>query len=238
MEKKILREIRFLKMYAIISTTLFLAFIFMSFYRQNGKQKFEEIDVQRINVVENDGALKMVISNDAMQHPGLINGKELAKRPRGAGMIFFNESGDECGGLVYDGTKKSAGLALSIDQFRNDQIMQLQYSQGENRKNASYGLKLWDRYDEYPLAAQLKMVDSLKQLKDEKIYEKEISKLVADGTFGHERLFVGKTKEQEVGLFIRDEKGRPRIKIFIDKNQNGIMQFLDSLGNAVPVHQP
>jgi hypothetical protein len=238
MEKKILREIRFLKIYALVSTSLFLAFIFMSFNKDGARQKFGEIDVQRINVVEKDGTLKMVISNDELQHPGLVNGKALPKRPRGAGMIFFNESGDECGGLVYDGTKKSAGMVLSIDQFRNDQIMQLQYSQDENRTSASYGLKLWDKYDEYPLARQVQMVDSLKKEKGEKNYQKEISELVARGTFGHERLFVGKTKEQEVGLFIKDEKGRPRIKIFIDKNQNGVMQFLDSLGNAVPVQQP
>ncbi|MEP6950081.1 MAG: hypothetical protein ABI863_12425 [Ginsengibacter sp.] len=37
----------------------------------------------------------------------------------------------------------------------------------------------------------------------------------------------------EVGLFIRDEKGIPRIKIFIDPNNKPVMQALDEKGNVV-----
>lgn len=61
---------------------------------QTKNQKFEEIDVERINVVEKDGKVKMVISNAARQHPGAVDGKLIPREQgRAAGMIFFNERG-------------------------------------------------------------------------------------------------------------------------------------------------
>ena len=52
------------------------------------------------------GDLRMVISNEHRQHPGIMNGEKLPDRERSSGIIFFNSSGDECGGLVYDGNEK------------------------------------------------------------------------------------------------------------------------------------
>ena len=75
MNTKLEKEVRFLKAYAVISTLLFGVFTVTAFTTQNRKQKFEEIDVERINVVEKDGKLRMVISNHERQHPGIVNGK-------------------------------------------------------------------------------------------------------------------------------------------------------------------
>ena len=39
-------------------------------------------------------------------------------------MIFLNEEQDEVGGLVYKGNKEDGmGLVLSVDQYKNDQVM-------------------------------------------------------------------------------------------------------------------
>ena len=76
------------------------------------EKSFKEISVERINVVESNGDLKLVISNSERQHPGIVNGKSLPKRERQAGLIFFNSVGDECGGLIYDGNDKEAGLSF------------------------------------------------------------------------------------------------------------------------------
>ncbi|WP_161964102.1 hypothetical protein [Chitinophaga flava] len=90
----------------------------------------------------------------------------------------------------------------------------LQYSQdveGPN-KNRSYGLRLWDRPDEYPISKVNRIVDSVKSIKGDKRVEEVIGKMVDEGSLGAERLFVGKTKKGDVGLFIRDGKGVVRIK--------------------------
>ena len=207
-------------------TAVLILFITLSFTK-NEKPRFEEIDVERINIVEKDGQLKLVISNKARQHPGLINGKEIPARERSAGLIFFNEAGDECGGLVHESTPESSDMTYSVDQYRNDQIMQLNYSEtrGGQAKRA-YGLKLWDRSDEMPLERQLRLKDSAEVKKT----------LAAQGAFGAERFFAGKTYNNEVGVFIRDSKGNPRIKLYIDAQNNPQLQFLDEKGR--PVTQP
>ena len=52
METKIEKELRFLKAYALIAALLFGVFAVTAFTGQSSKQKFTEIDVGRINVVE------------------------------------------------------------------------------------------------------------------------------------------------------------------------------------------
>src|SRR4051812_32304723 len=66
--------------------------------------RFGEIDVQRINVREPDGTLRMTISS-AARSPGIIvKGREYRHPDRqAAGMLFFNEEGTENGGLIFGG---------------------------------------------------------------------------------------------------------------------------------------
>src|SRR3990170_5972996 len=129
MEQKIIRDIRLLKWYAGCLTIVVILLSFTSFRQERKQMVLEELNVERINILEKDGTLKMVLSNKVRQHPGMANGKTFAPREREAGIIFFNSVGDECGGLAYDGVPGSAGFALSIDQLRNDQVLQLQYGQ-------------------------------------------------------------------------------------------------------------
>src|ERR1700729_3358606 len=66
--------------------------------------EFAEIDVQRINIREPDGTLRMTISNAATA-PGLIfKGTEHPFPNRqAAGILFFNDEGSENGGLLFWG---------------------------------------------------------------------------------------------------------------------------------------
>jgi hypothetical protein len=43
-----------------------------------------------------------------------MDDKDLPKRERPAGMIFFNDEGDEDGGLVYDGDKNSPCMTFTF----------------------------------------------------------------------------------------------------------------------------
>ena len=80
-----------LKLYAT-SLTFILGYIILSGFTSNAtSNKFKEITVERINVVEPDGTLVMVISNSKKQHPGMFDGKVLENRVRPPGVIFFNE---------------------------------------------------------------------------------------------------------------------------------------------------
>src|SRR5579862_4646256 len=103
MESKLEREVRHLKVYAVVSTLLFSLLFVLGFSVSNGeKTKFGEIDVERINVVEKTGKLDLVISNAEHMPPAIINGKAMkSEGSRSAGMLFYNGKGDESGGMGF-----------------------------------------------------------------------------------------------------------------------------------------
>src|ERR1041384_7642215 len=127
-------------MATLICAVLFLA----AFTAQGKKPKFEEIDVERINVVEKDGRLRMVISNEARQHPGIANGKPIKRDgPRPPGMIFFDQTGDEMGGFIFgDNGGKGHFGSLTFDKVRNDQAIGFRYLESDNGRYET-GLQLW-----------------------------------------------------------------------------------------------
>ncbi len=232
--EKLTREVRILKIYAAVLTVVCLMFFFLAFKNQYSNERFKEIDVERINVVEKDGTLKMVISNKERQHPGMANHKAMKPREREAGLIFFNSLGDECGGLVYDANEKESGMVYSVDQRNTDQIMQLQYLEeaGKDKKRV-YGLKLWDRPDNFTLEDMIKLDDSLKKLNDPNASKKAYAKLREEGKLTNERFFAGKTMDGDVGIFIRDTQGKVRLKVYIDKNNQTHIENLDENGKPV-----
>lgn len=73
-----------------------MAFFFSAFTQT--KQKFTEIDVERLNLVEKNGTLRMVMANAERMPDPIINGKAF-KTERPPGMIFYNGLGDEDGGF-------------------------------------------------------------------------------------------------------------------------------------------
>src|SRR4029079_6848514 len=94
------RELRLWKIYSTVTTLLIGALVLSAF--QERRPKFTEIDVERINIVEKNGKLRMTISNKERAPDPVIDGKTASRQGgNDAGMIFFNDKGDECGGLVF-----------------------------------------------------------------------------------------------------------------------------------------
>lgn len=224
------RQVLILKRYVIGVTALLVVLIGLNFLK--GNEKYKEITAERINIVEADGTLRMVLSNSALQHPGRIDKKDLPYRNRPAGLLFFNDEGDECGGLGYNGDKKKAAMFMTMDQYKNDQIVSLSYEQENSpgRPLRSYGLTLNDR-DEFPISQQMKYFDSLKKLNDTNAYALGLKRYKAEGHLA-QRMFLGKNKSGEVGLFLTDAKGHLRLRLFINKQNEPVFQALDEKGNV------
>ena len=91
---------KFLLVYSVSMSTI-LGIVLLTGAVTLKQTSFDEIAVHRINVVEPDGTLRMVISNHA-QLPGIIvHGRERPfDRPQ-AGMLFYNDEGSENGGLIF-----------------------------------------------------------------------------------------------------------------------------------------
>jgi len=228
------RSTVFLATYATTLTFLVL-YTFLSGFTANGiSQNFREINVERINVLEPDGSLKMVISNSSMQHPGMMNGESLGKRDRDPGIIFFNEEKDEVGGLIYSGNEKEgATFVLSVDQYKNDQVMQFMHytnDEGQNR----YGLQIWDRDKEYTMPVLETIMDSLDregynyQQKLRYLQKKNNGKPITAP-----RLFIGRNYNTEAGLFIQDKFGTDRLRLFVDSTNTPRIEVLDETGTVI-----
>src|SRR5258708_8243155 len=84
------------------------------------------LSVERINIVDSTGRLALVLSNGARLPGAAFAGKEYPQsfvgRGKSAGMLFFNELGDEVGGLIYEGAKQDSTYRafghLSFDQWQ------------------------------------------------------------------------------------------------------------------------
>lgn len=233
MENKLQRDVRLLKAYSLFITLLLAAVAFSTIGRADQKTKFEEIDVERINIVEKNGALKLVISNSDRQHPGVVDGKTLSRK-RPAGMLFFNEKGDECGGLSFGGDKKdgkaSAGALLAFDRFRQDQTVGLQY--GESNGQYYAGLRVWDRPDTSlgPLIEKLAAIEKMSEGPEKAAALKELRESSGSAP---ERVMVGRDREQAAVVRLSDAKGRPRIKLSVDAQGAAKLEFLDEKGAVI-----
>ncbi len=197
--------------------------------------KFDTIDVKRINVREDDGTLRMIVSNTS-RSPGIIfHGKE---RPhpsgnRGAGIIFYNNEGTENGGLTFSGQrgkdgKVSGGGHLSFDQFEQDQVIQLTQNEYDGRRWA--GMIVNDR-PEAPL--DLDMIDQYRKM-PEGPAKTEMMKKLAAGSFGvQQRLYAGKTRDRASTVMLGDAKGRPRIALKVTAEGAATIDFMDENGKVV-----
>jgi hypothetical protein len=236
--QKIQKELRLLKGWATISTVLSVALILIA--ADNGKVKFDEIDTQRINIVGADGKLRLTLSNNEKSPGPIIGGHVMKSRDgkRGAGLIFFNDNGDECGGMTWHGEKTDGNVnangGLMFDQYDSDQTVGIQYSQhGESR---SSGLHVWERSLK-PMAEFAQQVNEVELLKDgpEKTagLKKIQERAVAEGLAGIQRVFVGRTPQNEAVVLLMDTKGKPRIRLGVDGANTASLQFLDENGKTV-----
>jgi hypothetical protein len=233
MEAKLQRDVRLLKVYSLVITVLFGVIAFTSISQANQKTKFEEIDVERINVVEKDGKLKLVISNGERQHPGIIDGRSL-QRKRPPGLLFFNEAGDECGGLSFSGNQRdgkgSASALLAFDRFRQDQTVGLQY--GESNGQYFAGLRVWDRPEASlgPVVDKLTAIEKMSEGPEKTAAMKALREM--PGAIVADRVMVGRDREQAAVVRLSDVKGRPRIKLSVDAAGVPKLEFLDETGKV------
>src|SRR5919106_1476984 len=99
MPHRIRRELRLLRAHALITTPLLIVVLLTGFLQIPQRMRFTEIDVERINIVEPDGKLRMVISNRPRSIGPIYKGKPFGY-PGGTrpGIIFFNDEETENGG--------------------------------------------------------------------------------------------------------------------------------------------
>ena len=233
METKIEKEVRLLKAYAVVATLVCAVFCLTAFTLQNRKPKLEEIDVERINIVEKDGKLRMVISNQERQHPGIVNGKVIERKgPRPPGMIFFNHLGDEMGGLIFGDNGGNGHFgALTWDKVRNDQTIGFRHLESDNGTYQT-GLEMWQQPN-LPSDVAAAKYDAASKIADEKARKAAIQAMIDNNELATNRLFLGKRRDNSTMLVMSDIKGKPRIRMQVAPDGTPKLEFLDEAGKVI-----
>jgi hypothetical protein len=195
---------RFLTIYSGLLTLIFAVTVLSGFSVGSKPATFDQINVHRINVVESDGTLRMVISNHA-QLPGVIvRGQEQSFARPQAGMLFYNDEGSENGGLIFGGHRNEkgevidSGGSLSFDKYGANQIIQL--------------IGVDDKEDRF---AGLSVTDSL------------------TGTDNRQRIWVGRGEDGTATVNLMDAKGKKRILMEVKADGTPSLSFLDANGKVV-----
>jgi len=201
-----------------------------------GSAQFDQLTVHRLNIVEPNGNPRVIISN-RKEFPGLYwGGKEYRHHTRDSGgFLFFNDDGDEVGGMTFDDRRQdghyAADSGLMFDQYKQDQVVGLTYNDQDGKRAA--GLRVWNRPD-HPMDEIIEMSDQAARAKTpaqkRAIEQRMRSKALSWGHYG-ERLFAGKANGETL-VRLADPEGRPRLLLRVDVQGQPSVEFLDPSGKV------
>jgi hypothetical protein len=210
-----------------------LIWMLLSGARAHDSSQFDTIDVHRINVREDDGTIRMIIASRD-HFPGLIAHNRERPHPTRAdvaGMIFLNDEGTENGGLIFGGRKVAGKVTafghLSFDQYEQDQVINLE--QTEEAGTRYGGLTVADYPDtsmDFDLEQRLSKMSPAER-------DATLTKLRESGAFGQRRLFVGKSKDRDALVALRDGAGHVRLRMRVTAAGVATIEFLDAAGKVL-----
>ena len=235
------QELRLIKRFAT-GVTLALVVLSLAAFQVAGRTRFTELEVERLNIVEKNGTLRLAIFNSERKPPIIFNGKEYPGLRGGqaigmAGMNFFNEEGSEVGGFGWRGRKTADGHSaaghLIFDQYNQDETLILSYTDLNGQRRA--GLSVVDQPNS-PIQPGLDSMLVFRALPDgpEKTRRMDAFRAVRrrSGEIRASRLFVGKDASKSALVSLSDPRGRPRLRLSVDSLGTPRVQFLDDSGRV------
>lgn len=248
---------RFLVVYSMVVTAAFAATVLAGVFgggwtmrrvmagEQPKNAEFDQITVRRINVVEPDGTMRLVISGKG-EFPGtMFRSKEGRRSDRGsaAGMLFMNDEGTENGGMLFGGYKGKDGAPhswghLSFDEYEQDQTLSLDTEQdSEQRRKA--GVRIFDNGAGHITPEVMDAFEKVKSLpaktpEEQAAAQKAFAELLAKYPIRENmRAYLGSEYDKGSVLRLKDAQGHDRIVLRVAADGTPTMQFLDAAGKAV-----
>jgi hypothetical protein len=237
------RRLSLLAAFNTVALLLLIPLTLAGFTRQD-QARFTEIDAERLNIVGPGGVPVLVLANRERIPGPVIDGREYPRavadgRDLLSGMIFYNEQGDEVGGLIYNGIVRDSGYSavghLSLDQWKQNQVVALQYI--DNGRTRRAGLRVWDRPTDVPMSTHFDraalFLDADSATRDS--LRRAGVEARQRGEFGVQRLFVG-SQNRTAQVQLRDVDGRVRARLFVDSTDVARLEFLDAEGAVVAAY--
>ena len=143
-------------------------------------------------------------------------------------MIFYNNQGDENGGLVFDGGLKDGkptnGGSFTFDRYHQDQTLQLIST--EDGKDRHVGLVINDRPNQpMDIATGLK----IRTMAPGPVRDALIAKA---GLSNARRAWLGRSEDGKVALVLSDPAGRPRLTLGVGKDGAPSVELRDAAGKV------
>ncbi|MGH7736338.1 MAG: hypothetical protein ACREMP_00460 [Candidatus Tyrphobacter sp.] len=234
------REVRLTRYYAL-GLTLFAGFVLLgAVHEATHDATFDTLTVHRINVVDREGKLALVITNHDDYPPPIVNGRRLQRQGLKSenGFVFYNRLGNEQGALVWDGRRRANGFsssnALLFDSVQTDQLVGVE--DGNDNGKATAGLIGWN---EAPLTnAFLDLIEQYQRLTTPATRRAFASAHPELRNSFLMRFFVGYGEDNTAQVVLADDRARPRIKMFVAADGTARLQFLDARGSVTAQYPP
>lgn len=235
----VLRDLRLLKIWAAAATLALVVVLFAAF-RSPATLRLDTLEVERVDIVNDGGTIALSLAGKGRLPGPTFGGTEYPQelsggRTTASGMIFFNERGDEVGGLTYSGDLVGEGYrasgGITFDQFRQDQVVSLRYS--DNGRSRSAGVDVWDRSTEVAIEDLLPLLVAAREATgaERDSIQAELQAMAGDGLAAH-RIFLG-SADRTALLLLKDKQGRPRLRLLVDSLDTPRLEFLDAAGVVV-----
>jgi hypothetical protein len=190
----------------------------------------DRLTVKRIDVVEDDGTLRMVIGNSDHAHDVPMRGR-LVRHPgraRMAGILFVDDEGTECGGLQFGGGRTADGVDhggyLTFDDYEQNESFRLGQAQD------AAGSRKWLEFSDLPDWSLVDMVDEIEGLDPEKADEVQERYLAGEDGLGRSRMRLAREDDGSVGLVLRDARGQDRLRLVVPADGDVVAEVLDADG--------
>jgi hypothetical protein len=211
--------------------TLALAVIVFSGFRETNKATFDEITTQRINLVEPDGSLRLVIADQARFPGSIIKGKEFPRPDRSStGFIFLDEEGSEIGGQLWGGRMKDGKPewkgSLTFDRYLGDEAISIGTDGLDGKEGTSIALVDGN----HDIIESLKESARIRALPADQQPE-AWKKFKVDFPYTR-RLVLGRGEDKSVLVHLRDQKGRNRLVLKVDSNGEPAIELLGTDGKV------
>jgi hypothetical protein len=192
----------------------------------------DELTVKRLNVVEDDGTLRIVIGNSTHSRTAPMRGRlvEHPGRNASAGLLFVNDEGTECGGLQYAGSRGAQGKEqmgyLTVDDYEQNESVRLGMFQ--NGDVSQKFIEFTDR-PAWSIVNVIEETEGLDPVAAQAIFDRHFDEV--DGR-GRSRMRLAREEDGSVRLVLRDGEGRDRLRFMVPAQGESVVEVVDPEGNT------
>lgn len=162
--------------------------------------------MERLDIVDADGATRVVLSNQQRFPPPMLNGETFKRAVTPAGLVFYDRKGNEVDGLALTDVQAGKVSALAFDNPNMDAI----------------GLMTRIGADGEPIGSGLQINQAVPS------HEK-----VLDAAKQATRRIAVQNQHNDAEILLADARGKDRIRLRVDRTGDARIEVLDTDGRVV-----